>query len=83
MISEVGSRRRLPLTRPEAVKARQRAREYLDAGWDRGDIVEALATTKAFTVDAVSFTVGQLREQATAAQKSRLTPFERAREGWR
>jgi hypothetical protein len=76
LIAAVKERRQPPLTRPQAVAARNLARECLEAGWDPGLIVAALAVTSAFTMNALTFAVDQLRRQVVGDPQSRLTPFE-------
>jgi hypothetical protein len=67
LIAAVNEHRQPPLTRAQAVAARKLARECLEAGWDPRLVVAALAATSAFTVNALTFAVDQLRRQHAPA----------------
>jgi hypothetical protein len=82
LIAAVNEHRQPPLTRAQAVAARKLARDCLQAGWDPRLIVAALVATAAFTMNAVTFAVDQLRRQHQPAPIAwdRMSAAERSEE---
>jgi hypothetical protein len=81
IIEAVNERRRPPLTRNQAVAANALARDALAAGWDPRLVVAGLSTTSAFTMNAFTYAVDQLRRQTVDGRRSTLTKFEQS-EDW-
>jgi hypothetical protein len=73
LIAEVGEHRELKLTRSQATRARQLAREALAKDWPRDLIVAGLAECSTFTPGAFEYAVDQVRR----AHKPGRVPQER------